>query len=424
MIAPVPEAADRAVHGALAGDLGRLARRLGRLDVRRPRARRRRRPRRTAPAGRPTRSTIVRWLCFLALALTIGSLGFRLICLRRLPVPRALDRKIAVAAGLGAWSALEVGIAAFSLRAEDALQLPFGKFLYGDLSPMAQTRFGEAFVDDDARLRARRSRSSTSPGCSIASCFSCRRSCSRSSSSPGSRSRATTRSTPARRGRPSSPTGCTSRRRRSGSAGSRRWRCCSGSARRSSRRAAFVRFSQLATVLIALVLAAGTYLGDRAAAAPARPLDDRLRAGAAREALARLVAPALGRVPPLRRSARRSSVPTRGSCRASAAAWSARASSASPCCSSRRSSSTRSRRRVPFPRRPLRRHRCGDRNCRSSVAVARRRGHTPRHADVRSRRSLAAVVATPATLKVDVGEPTYGLAVGRRQRLGRRSRRR
>ena len=26
------------------------------------------------------------------------------------------------------------------------LQLPFGRFLYGDLSPMAQTRFGTAFV--------------------------------------------------------------------------------------------------------------------------------------------------------------------------------------------------------------------------------------------------------------------------------------
>ncbi len=61
-------------------------------------------------------------------------------------MPRALDRKIAVAAGLGCVISLQAGIAAFSLRAEDALQLPFGRFLYGDLSPMAQTRFGEAFV--------------------------------------------------------------------------------------------------------------------------------------------------------------------------------------------------------------------------------------------------------------------------------------
>jgi copper transport protein len=89
---------------------------------------------------------VVRWIWFLGLALTIGALGFRLICLRGLEVPRALDRKIAVAAGLGCLTSLQAGIAAFSFRAEDALQLPFGRFLYADLSPMAQTRFGEAFV--------------------------------------------------------------------------------------------------------------------------------------------------------------------------------------------------------------------------------------------------------------------------------------
>jgi putative copper export protein len=42
--------------------------------------------------------------------------------------------------------ALEVGAVAFLLRAEDALQLPFVNFLYGDLSPLAKTRFGYAFV--------------------------------------------------------------------------------------------------------------------------------------------------------------------------------------------------------------------------------------------------------------------------------------
>ena len=42
---------------------------------------------------------------------------------------------------------LEVGIVAFLLRAEDALQLPFGQLLYGDLSPIAGgTRFGTAFI--------------------------------------------------------------------------------------------------------------------------------------------------------------------------------------------------------------------------------------------------------------------------------------
>ena len=98
------------------------------------------------PGGPTTTEHIVRWLWFLGLALTVGTLGFRLICLRGLAVPRELERRVAVAAGLGCFVSLQAGIAAFSLRAEDALRLPFGKFLYGDLSPMAQTRFGHAFV--------------------------------------------------------------------------------------------------------------------------------------------------------------------------------------------------------------------------------------------------------------------------------------
>ena len=98
-------------------------------------------------AGGPTKAEhLVRWAWFLGLALAIGSLGLRLICLRGLAVPRALERRIVVASGLGVVLSLQAGIAAFSLRAEDALQLPFGSFLYGDLSPMAATRFGQAFV--------------------------------------------------------------------------------------------------------------------------------------------------------------------------------------------------------------------------------------------------------------------------------------
>jgi copper transport protein len=98
-------------------------------------------------AGGPTvQEHIVRWLWFVSLAVAIGTLGFRLICLRGASVPRALDRKLAVLAGLGVVVALQAGIAGFSLRAEDALQLPFGRFLYGDLSPMAATRFGQAYV--------------------------------------------------------------------------------------------------------------------------------------------------------------------------------------------------------------------------------------------------------------------------------------
>lgn len=98
-------------------------------------------------AGGPTPTEhVVRWIWFLGLALAIGALGLRLICLHGLAVPLPAERRLTVAAGLGAFVSIVAGIAAFSLRAEDALQLSFGRFVYGDLSPMAATRFGEAFV--------------------------------------------------------------------------------------------------------------------------------------------------------------------------------------------------------------------------------------------------------------------------------------
>jgi copper transport protein len=98
-------------------------------------------------AGGPTLvEKVVRWVWFLGIALMIGALGLRLVVLRGLLVPLRLERRIAVAAGLGAVVALEAGIAAFSLNCEDALQLSFGRYLYGDLSPMSTTRFGRAFI--------------------------------------------------------------------------------------------------------------------------------------------------------------------------------------------------------------------------------------------------------------------------------------
>jgi copper transport protein len=84
---------------------------------------------------------VVRWLYFLSLALVVGGLGFRLLVARR----RLPDRFFAIA-GIGVFATLNIGIAGFLLRAEDALQLPFGRLLYGDLSPIARTRFGSAFV--------------------------------------------------------------------------------------------------------------------------------------------------------------------------------------------------------------------------------------------------------------------------------------
>jgi len=99
-------------------------------------------------AGGPTRTEhVVRWLYFLALALTIGALGFRLVVLRGREVPPALEKRLYLLAGAGVVGVLEVGILAFLLRCEDVLQLPFGKFLYGDLSPISSgTRYGKTFV--------------------------------------------------------------------------------------------------------------------------------------------------------------------------------------------------------------------------------------------------------------------------------------
>jgi copper transport protein len=98
-------------------------------------------------ASGPTRTEhIVRWLYFLSLSLLIGGLAFRLLILRG-PLPPRAEKRFFLVSGLGVVSALEIGIIAFLLRAEDALQLPFGKLLYGDLSPIAGgTKFGQAFI--------------------------------------------------------------------------------------------------------------------------------------------------------------------------------------------------------------------------------------------------------------------------------------
>jgi len=93
-------------------------------------------------ASGPTRTEdIVRWLYFLSLALLVGGLGFRLLVARR-----RLPGRFFALTGLGAFATLNIGVAAFLLRAEDALQLPFGRLLYGDLSPMTRTRFGAVFI--------------------------------------------------------------------------------------------------------------------------------------------------------------------------------------------------------------------------------------------------------------------------------------
>jgi copper transport protein len=97
-------------------------------------------------SGPTTTENVLRWLLFVSLALVIGGIAFRLVVLPR-EVPQQLERVFYWLALGGVVAAIQIGCLAFLLRAEDALQLPFNRFLYGDLTPFADgTRFGEAFV--------------------------------------------------------------------------------------------------------------------------------------------------------------------------------------------------------------------------------------------------------------------------------------
>ena len=97
-------------------------------------------------SGPTATEDVLRWLYFVCLALAIGGIAFRLVLLPRV-VPHAFERVFYGLVLGGLVAGIQIGIIAFLIRAQDALQLPFGRFLYGDLSPFADgTRFGEAFV--------------------------------------------------------------------------------------------------------------------------------------------------------------------------------------------------------------------------------------------------------------------------------------
>lgn len=103
-------------------------------------------PTRAVGASGSTRAdNALRWLLFVALALAVGGLGFRLLVVGDALPPRA-ERRLLLLTGGGALAAIHVGIAAFVLRAQDALQVPFGQLLYADVSPLAETRSGQAFT--------------------------------------------------------------------------------------------------------------------------------------------------------------------------------------------------------------------------------------------------------------------------------------
>ncbi len=87
-----------------------------------------------------------RWAFFVAMAALIGTMGLRLLVLRE-PLPPRLSNRLYGLMTVGGVMVINVGIAAFIVRAAGALQVPFFDLLYGDLSPLAtKTRFGIAFI--------------------------------------------------------------------------------------------------------------------------------------------------------------------------------------------------------------------------------------------------------------------------------------
>ena len=97
-------------------------------------------------AGPTVSEYIVRWGYFLGLALLVGGLAFRLLVVGKRATP-AVERRFYLVAMVGVVASIELGIVGFLLRARDAFQLPFSRLVYGDLSPLAQgTRFGIAFI--------------------------------------------------------------------------------------------------------------------------------------------------------------------------------------------------------------------------------------------------------------------------------------
>jgi copper transport protein len=96
--------------------------------------------------GSTWKDDVARWLLFASLALVIGPLAIRLLVLRG-PVPAALERRFHLVPAVAAFAVIDVGIAAFVIRASNALQVPVADLLYGDLQPFAEkTRFGVAFL--------------------------------------------------------------------------------------------------------------------------------------------------------------------------------------------------------------------------------------------------------------------------------------
>jgi copper transport protein len=97
-------------------------------------------------SGMTWRDDLARWALFLSLALMLGVVGIRLLVLPT-AVDARVERRVYLLGTLGAFLALNAGIAGFVIRSANALQVSGVDLLYADLSPFAEsTRFGTAFM--------------------------------------------------------------------------------------------------------------------------------------------------------------------------------------------------------------------------------------------------------------------------------------
>ncbi|MFN0153866.1 MAG: copper resistance protein CopC [Gaiella sp.] len=97
-------------------------------------------------SGLTWKDDVVRFGYLATLSLLLGALAVRLLVLRP-GVTGRLRTWLMLSATVGAFGVINTGIAAFVLRGANALQLSFADLLYADLSPFAEsTRFGAAFM--------------------------------------------------------------------------------------------------------------------------------------------------------------------------------------------------------------------------------------------------------------------------------------
>jgi len=97
-------------------------------------------------SGMTWRDDAARWALFVSLALMIGVVGIRLLVLPQV-VDERVERRVHLLGTAGAVLALNAGIAGFVIRSANALQVSGVDLLYANLSPFAEsTRFGKAFL--------------------------------------------------------------------------------------------------------------------------------------------------------------------------------------------------------------------------------------------------------------------------------------